>query len=319
MFVLQSDRDSEIDKNNSDVDNHGHENGNDSNDHGAISKSPTITKTSPPNIKTNSLGSPIKKATLNNGFHKNGNQEYDSATTTSPEPEEFEGVTISYANRVGQNGPRRDSSSPAKTFLARTFEEKNNTQSQQQLQQQPIVKIDILKRREIFEKASRENSESKSNNNGRIEFGNGKSIKERMSFLERQNEEKVHVSPRHSVDSNSSVVERFREKLSCEKELKTRDLVAEELESVKPLRERLSNLEKYTNEQMFMAPAQYNGELSAKSVKERLISLDVNRKETEKRATSCFHEQVRKYSDHNQRSLKVDLFSNNRFVFVSLQ
>ena len=280
----------------------------------------------------------MKKEVLNNGFHKNdgtsnnhnNGQEYDSGTTatvSSPEPEEYtyEGAIRGYVTRVSQNIPRRslaDLDAKLKTVtksasggVSPTKVSTNNLETKSNgTATTPVVKVDILKRREIFEKASRENVENKNNNNNRLDFGSTKSIKERLSFLERQKSEaeaieKVSKSPRHSVDLNaSSVRERFnREKLSSEKEVKTRVLVAEELEGVKPLRERLSHLEKYsTTEQGFHAlnatTQQHNGEISAKSIKDRLISLDANRcQETEKRSNNCYHEQVRTAIQNNYR------------------
>ncbi|XP_031782522.1 titin isoform X2 [Nasonia vitripennis] len=308
-----SDRDSEIDKNHSDVDNASHENGNDRNDN---SCSTATTNPTSPDISTSEsttlTSSPLKKESLNNGFHKSGSannhnnssqQEYDSATTataSSPEPEEYafeSPVNRGYVNRVAHNLPKHSDFGGALS----------KSGSNVSLNAVPVVKVDILKRREIFEKASRDSVENKNNNN-RLDFANTKSIKERLSILERQkSESEEKLSPRHSVELKADAVrERFNRDMDFEKQLvisKTRDL-PEELETVKPLRERLENLEKLVcGEQRFSTSEQLNSELNAKSIKDRLISLDVNRcKETEKRTANCFHEQTNNRAENSTPS-----------------
>lgn len=236
---------------------------------------------------------PLKREVFNNGFLKNNNsghnhnsQDSDSATTattSSPEPDEY---TRNYVSRISQGFSQKQTNG---------HEEKRN--NGEAAASTPVVKVDILKRREIFEKAAREN-ESRSNNinNNRLEFGNTKSIKERLSILERQKSESEMVvkSPRHSMDSGIN-----KERFSPDKQsdVKTRDLLADELESVKPLREILSNLEKCNMQDLVTAnakvPTTNHDELNAKFIKERLISLDASHcKEMDKRSNAFYPEQV---------------------------
>ncbi|XP_023248467.1 formin-J-like [Copidosoma floridanum] len=290
------------------MDNTVHENGNDAHDNSTAVVAPTTasnlsTGASVTTVSTAEVTAPLKKEVLTNGLqHKNGHQEYDSATTattSSPEPEEYtyEGAIRGYVSRVSQNIPRRSLVDLDAKLDGRSAETKGSAAATAAV---PIVKVDILKRREVFEKTSLvENKNSLNNNNNRLDFASGKSIKERLSILERQKAEseameKLNKSPRHSLD-NPSVRERFKLNAESGKEVKTRDLLAEELESVKPLRERLSNLEKLAAGEQSSNPQQHaNGELSAKSIKDRLNSLDASRTAKDadgKRPSNCFHDQ----------------------------
>uniref|UniRef100_A0ABD2WTJ7 LIM zinc-binding domain-containing protein n=1 Tax=Trichogramma kaykai TaxID=54128 RepID=A0ABD2WTJ7_9HYME len=290
-----SDRDSELDKSQSDVDNASADNGTSL----AFTTSSTLTS----NNKSS------KQDTLNNGFHHKAQQqqEYDSATTataSSPEPDDYDNVRSysnppSNASRPSFSGPSRRSSNISK--ISDSFIKspppppKTPTEIAGNAQ---IVKVDINKRREIFEKANSTESNGGKNNLGKVELTTTKSIKERLSILERQksnNEtsEATVKNTRHSVDS---VKDRYNwDKLALNKEdIKSRGLLAEELESVKPLKERLQTLEKFagSGDQHSTPAAQLNGDYSAKSIKERLSSLDNGRQDADsKKTNTVFHEQ----------------------------
>ncbi|XP_033222059.1 uncharacterized protein LOC117176113 isoform X2 [Belonocnema kinseyi] len=277
-----SDRDSEIEKNHSDVDNTLTENGNDS-----ISS--------------------LKKSTFGNGFHNNNhhnNHEYDSAATataSSPEPEEYtyEGAIRGYVSRVSQNIPRRS----LVTLDAKLDNSKSNMNgSKTSLSEETNgVKVDILKRREIFEKGSPKSTDNKSNNRLGSDFPSSKTIKERLSHLEKQKSESETVDKTSSKALNrlSGDMNSIRERLShLEKQASEREKINhhnEDLESVRPLRERLSTLEKYSSSDESTTSAtphepRHNGELSARSIKDRLSALDAARnKELEKRNSSVKH------------------------------
>ncbi|XP_012285559.1 trichohyalin isoform X3 [Orussus abietinus] len=268
-----SDRDSEIEKNHSDVENTANENG----------------------------SAESKKPGFENGFHGNHNhQEYDSATTattSSPEPEEYtyEGAIRGYVSRVSQNIPRRSLASlDGKLESAKSA--MNGSKSGLLEEKGPAVKVDILKRREIFEKGTQKGTDGKTNRPSG-DFAGSKSIKERLSSLERQKyeaeEKSAKASNRLSGDM-STIRERLShlEKQATERESKSSltKLAVEDVDVVRPLRERLSTLEKYSSSDESSAPGssgheiRHNGELSAKSIKDRLCALDsVRNKEAEKR------------------------------------
>ncbi|XP_015430121.1 PREDICTED: calponin homology domain-containing protein DDB_G0272472 isoform X2 [Dufourea novaeangliae] len=281
-----SDRDSEIEKNHSDLDNVPNESviGNDMTTTSATSVSATITTTKKP---------------FGNGFHishNHNNQEYDSATTattSSPEPEEYtyEGAIRSYVSRVSQNIPRRSLASlDAKLESAKSSTNGSKTSLNDENKSTiPVVKVDILKRREIFEKASLKSNESKANNRLSGDFTSTKSIKERLSNLEKQKQEpegsdKTGKMLNRLSGDMSSIRERLShlEKQTTERENKNsvhRKLSTEELETVRPLRDRLFTLEKYSSSDESSAPgtaheSRHNGELSARSIKDRLTALD---------------------------------------------
>ncbi|KAJ8678754.1 hypothetical protein QAD02_014541 [Eretmocerus hayati] len=317
---LLSDRDSEIDKNHSDVDNAHHENGADGNDtgtavsHSSSSDSLTAATTTPttttskcksenlpattPRTNTTIAASITatvpKKFDLNNGFHKIESNGYnhrksdssDSTTTTSTtEPEEYtyEGAIRGYVSRVAQSIPRRSLAElDAKFANNKVVSPEQEGKPNGSAAVVPPVKVDILKRREIFEKASLENSSSRPDLPP-PPLPSGKSIKERLSILERQKRGESEEGIQAAV-----VTERASSRERKE-HLRTRDVIAEELEGVVPLKERLSNLEKFTASEQNLSvtsvtqpskthqPVQSRDELNAKIVKERLAPLDSSR------------------------------------------
>lgn len=261
------------------------------------------------------------------GFHGNlnHNQEYDSgitATTSSPEPEEYtyEGAIRGYVSRVSQNIPRRSLTGiDSKLEAAKSSMNGSKTNLNDDSSKSPlsVVKVDILKRREVFEKASQKNSDSKTNNRLSGDFTGTKSIKERLSSLERQkyetqNGDKVTNKTLNRLSGDmSSIRERFThlEKQASERESKSsvhRKLSTEDLETVRPLRERLSTLEKYSSSDESSVPTtanesrSHNGELTARTIKDRLSALDAARGKdtTDKRGPAhigkhplCFRDQ----------------------------
>lgn len=259
------------------------------------------------------------------GFHgnHNHNREYDSATTattSSPEPEEYtyEGAIRGYVSRVSQNIPRRsltgiDSKLEAAKSSLNGSKTSLNDDSKSSL---PVVKVDILKRREVFEKASQKNNDSKTNNSRLSgDFTGTKSIKERLSSLEKQKYEMENGEKGGSKTLNrlsgdmNSIRERLThlEKQASERESKSsvhRKLSTEDLETVRPLRERLSTLEKYSSSDESSVPtttneSRHNGELTVRTIKDRLSALDAARSKdsTDKRPTVgkqhplCFRDQ----------------------------
>ena len=276
--------------------------------------------------------SSLKKSAFGNGFHNNNhnNHEYDSAATataSSPEPEEYtyEGAIRGYVSRVSQNIPRRS----LVTLDAKLDNSKVNMNgSKTSLNEEtngPVVKVDILKRREIFEKGAQKNTDNKTNNRLGSDFPSSKSIKERLSHLEKQKNESetVEKSGSKALNRLSGDMNSIRERLShLEKQASEREKINhhdEDLETVRPLRERLSTLEKYSSSDESTTPAtlhepRHNGELSARSIKDRLSALDAARnKELEKRNSSgkhslCFRDQENRVdnSTPSERSSSPD-------------
>ncbi|EZA55977.1 uncharacterized protein LOC105278682 isoform X2 [Ooceraea biroi] len=260
----------------------------------------TVTTTA---TATSTTSTAVRKA-FGSGFHgnHNHNQEYDStttATTSSPEPEEYtyEGAIRGYVSRVSQNIPRRsltglESKLEAAKSSVNGSKTNLNDDSKSPLS---VVKVDILKRREVFEKASSQKSnDSKTNNRLSGDFTGTKSIKERLSSLERQkyeieNGDKAANKTLNRLSGDmSSIRERLThlEKQASERESKSsvhRKLSTEDLETVRPLRERLSTLEKYSSSDESSVPTttneshSHNGELTARTIKDRLSALDVVR------------------------------------------
>ncbi|CAK9806465.1 Uncharacterized protein CG43427 [Anthophora quadrimaculata] len=322
-----SDRDSEIEKNHSDVDNNVPSKSVIGNDITTSSSTTTATTTT------------TTKKPFGNGFHSNhshNNQEYDSATTattSSPEPEEYtyEGAIRGYVSRVSQNIPRRSLASlDAKLDNAKSSTNGSKTSLNEDTKSTiPVVKVDILKRREIFEKASQKSNESKMNRLSG-DFTGTKSIKERLSNLEKQkheaeNNDKTGKALNRLSGDMSTIRERLShlEKQASERENKScshRKLSTEELETVRPLRERLSTLEKYSSSDESSAPgtaheSRHNGELSARTIKDRLSALDAARSKesTDKRSSVgkhslCFRDQENRIdtSTPSERSSSPD-------------
>ncbi|XP_044016226.1 putative mediator of RNA polymerase II transcription subunit 26 isoform X1 [Aphidius gifuensis] len=254
-----SDRDSEIDKNNS-FDNTIIENNN--------------------NTLSTTIIDDTQTETINDFNNDNEQREYDSGTTatiSSPEPEEYtyENAIRGYVSRVPPNLPRHsiinintqlDSKKNGKINI---FDDKNSSNNDDKTS---IIKIDIHKRREIFEKPTKIiNSNNSSSNRTTNDLTNSKSIKERLSFLEKQkynndeddgedegededdedeDDENINKINRLSGDMNS-----IRERLTnleiktCEREnnlLNNKNIDELLMEPVIPIRKCLSTLEKYT-------------------------------------------------------------------------
>ncbi|XP_075984544.1 smallish isoform X2 [Anticarsia gemmatalis] len=202
--------------------------------------------------------------------------EYDTCTTTtisSPEPEEYtyEGAIEGYKSRIisqtnsnivktvvnnnhKEKSPEKNGDlNRIRTTVSNKIEEKVSSFQQERAndvknnnQKKDLPKVDIHKRREQFE---RENSQESQTNKPKIpEIANKKSIKERLSSLEKFTEES------HVQKSTSDL-----SKLPTE---------------VKPLKERLSSLEKVKSTEPEKVKRLSNGDLSnTRSLKERLSSL----------------------------------------------
>ncbi|CAH1635908.1 unnamed protein product [Spodoptera littoralis] len=214
--------------------------------------------------------------------------EYDTCTTTtisSPEPEEYtyEGAIEGYKSRIisqtnsnivktvvnnnfKEKSPEKNGDlNRIRTNVSNKIEEKLSSFQQERAndtknnnQKKDLPKVDIHKRREQFE---RENSQEPQANKPKLpDIANKKSIKERLSSLEKFTEDS------HIQKSTSDLT-----KLPTE---------------VKPLKERLSSLEKVKSTEPEKVKRLSNGDLSnTRSLKERLSSLKSQTSEEETKPT----------------------------------
>ncbi|CAH0730784.1 unnamed protein product, partial [Brenthis ino] len=216
--------------------------------------------------------------------------EYDTCTTTtisSPEPEEYtyEGAIEGYKSRIISqtnsnivktvvNNNLKDKSpeksngdlNRIRTSVSNKIEEKVFSFQQERANdlknnnKKDLPKVDIHKRREQFE---RENSQEPQLNKPKLpDIANKKSIKERLSNLEKFNED-------------------------MQQQKSTSDLTKLPVE-VRPLKDRLSSLEKVksTTTEIDKTKRLSNGDLSnARSLKERLSSLKSQTSEEEVKLT----------------------------------
>ncbi|KAK0174027.1 hypothetical protein PV328_007146 [Microctonus aethiopoides] len=234
-----SDRDSEIDKNHSDGDNTTNENGNNNNENNIT----TIKNTSIINPSTITNKKPI----FGNGFHNDHDQrEYDSGTTataSSPEPEEYnyEGATRGYVNQVPQNIPRHLINLDMKfnNMKLSHFEEETSTDEKNL----PGVKVDIHKRREIFENASQKNSDNKLNINNINNNNNNNSNNNNSSNNNMNNRSSGDYS--NSISIKERLLSLEKQKHEADQATKTLNRLSGDMSSI---RERLCYLEKQTTE-----------------------------------------------------------------------
>ncbi|XP_053615899.1 LIM domain only protein 7 isoform X2 [Plodia interpunctella] len=236
--------------------------------------------------------------------------EYDTCTTTtisSPEPEEYtyEGAIEGYKSRIISqtnsniiktvvNNNYKDKSpeklngdlNRIRTSVSNKIEEKVSSFQQERAndnknnnQKKDLPKVDINKRREQFE---RENSQESQTNKPKLpEIANKKSIKERLSSLEKYTEE-IQVQ-KSTTDLNKLPVEvrPLKERLSSLEKVKSgsteidkaKRLSNGDLNTTKSLKERLSSLKSQTSEEDIKVPKIEVKDVSM-SLKERLSCLD---------------------------------------------
>ncbi|XP_047508448.1 LIM domain only protein 7 isoform X6 [Pieris napi] len=234
--------------------------------------------------------------------------EYDTSTTTtisSPEPEEYtyEGAIEGYKSRIISttnsnivktvvNNNSKDKS-PEKsngdihkirTSVSNKIEEKLFSFQQERTNdlrnnnpKKGLPKVDIHKRREQFE---RENSQESQVNKFKLpDIANKKSIKERLSSLEKFTEENQVQKSTSDLTKLPTEVKPLKERLSSLEKVKTTEpekmkrLSNGDLSNTKSLRERLSSLKSQTSEEEVKVMKTEVKEVSM-SLKERLSCLD---------------------------------------------
>ncbi|XP_045526056.1 LIM domain only protein 7 isoform X2 [Pieris brassicae] len=234
--------------------------------------------------------------------------EYDTSTTTtisSPEPEEYtyEGAIEGYKSRIISttnsnivktvvNNNSKDKS-PEKsngdihkirTSVSNKIEEKlfsfqqeRSTDLRNNNPKKDLPKVDIHKRREQFE---RENSQESQVNKFKLpDIANKKSIKERLSSLEKFTEENQVQKSTSDLTKLPTEVKSLKDRLSSLEKVKTTEpekikrLSNGDLSNTKSLRERLSSLKSQTSEEEVKVMKTEVKEVSM-SLKERLSCLD---------------------------------------------
>ncbi|XP_045503991.1 LIM domain only protein 7 isoform X1 [Colias croceus] len=233
--------------------------------------------------------------------------EYDTCTTTtisSPEPEEYtyEGAIEGYKSRIisttnsnivktvvnnsMEKSPDKSNGDIHKirTSVSNKIEEKLSSFQQQRANdlknnnpKKDLPKVDIHKRREQFE---RENSQELQINKTKLpDIANKKSIKERLYSLEKFTEESHIQKSASDLTKLPTEVKPLKERLSCLEKVKTTEpekvkrLSNGDLSNTKSLKERLSSLKSQNAEEEVKVTKTEVKEVSM-SLKERLSCLD---------------------------------------------
>ncbi|KAJ8889849.1 hypothetical protein PR048_009354 [Dryococelus australis] len=145
-----------------------------------------------------------------------------------------------------------------------------------------LPKVDVLKRRELFEKVSDTDNQSSRQDRASGDFSKAKSIRERLFHLEKQNEENAYIKGKQMTNSqvSSTVKERLlhfdmsTENLSEKESAKSLHRLSNGDTSSQTLENRLSNLEKNATFEREMSPISRISEEVPHTIKERLSSLD---------------------------------------------
>lgn len=235
--------------------------------------------------------------------------EYDTCTTTtisSPEPEEYtyEGAIEGYKSRIisqtncniaktivnnnlKEKSPDKSNGdiNRIRTSISNKIEEKMSSFQQERANdlrnnnKKDLPKVNIHQRREQFE---RENSQEPQLNKPKLpDIANKKSIKERLSSLEKFNEEiQVHKSI-NDLSKLPVEVKPLKDRLSSLEKVKTTPVEVDrtkrlsngDLSSTRSLKERLSSLKSQTSEEEVKVTKTSVKEVSM-SLKERLSCLD---------------------------------------------
>lgn len=233
--------------------------------------------------------------------------EYDTCTTTtisSPEPEEYtyEGAIEGYKSRIisqtnsnmiktvvnnniKEKSPEKNGDlNRIRTNVSIKIEEKvssfqyeRGNDAKNNNQKKDLPKVDIHKRREQFE---RENSQEPPSNKPKLpEIANKKSIKERLSSLEKFTEESHVQKSTRELSKLPNEVKPLKERLSSLEKVKSTEpekmkrLSNGDLNNTKSLKERLSSLKSQTSEDDSKLIKTEVKEVSM-SLKERLSCLD---------------------------------------------
>ncbi|XP_066998777.2 calponin homology domain-containing protein DDB_G0272472 isoform X2 [Anabrus simplex] len=165
----------------------------------------------------------------------------------------------------------------------------------------PLPKVDVLKRRELFEKASESNEVTPKISTRKSGLSTTQTIKERLSNLEKQTETSSNLPKSNNRISATEISSSLKERLSSLQKQKSNDNLLEkdtvkdnhrlscsDISTSQSIRTRLSQLEKQKSsedENEPVSPNRQSGDFSH-SIKERLSNLDAAcHKENAKRVT----------------------------------
>nr|XP_034836007.1 LIM domain only protein 7 isoform X3 [Maniola hyperantus] len=275
--------------------------------------------------------------------------EYDTCTTTtisSPEPEEYtyEGAIEGYKSRIisqtnsnivktvvnnnlKEKSPDKSNGdiNRIRTSVSNKIEEKVFSFQQERAndlknnnQKKDLPKVDIHKRREQFE---RENSQELQISKPKLpDMANKKSIKERLSSLEKFNEESYFQKSSSDLTKLPVEVKPLKERLSSLNNLKSstaevdkaKRLSNGDLSNTKSLKERLSSLKSQKSEEEVKVTKTEVKEVSM-SIKERLSCLDAAKNKEVPKLTIeeeiMQNDKIKEEADYNE--LKDKLSDNS--------
>nr|CAD7433359.1 unnamed protein product [Timema monikensis] len=220
----------------------------------------------------------VKSRTMNNiNNNVNGNQGNEKLTN-NVSGENLSNGTSATKKIPPPVAPRKESAAKIEErLLAR--EQRRSSIDSDTTKKLGLQKVDVLKRRELFEKASE--SEASKPNRVYGDFSKTKSIKERLSNLEKHNEDANGNKRRHSTDVSSSVKDRLSQFKKSSENISLKEspklihrLSTGDSSSSQSIQERLSSLEKNVNNDRELSPNKLLSEDFSHSIKDRLSNLD---------------------------------------------
>nr|CAD7569799.1 unnamed protein product [Timema californicum] len=220
----------------------------------------------------------VKSRTMNNiNNNVNGNQGNEKLTN-NVSADILSNGTSATKKIPPPVAPRKESAAKKEERLS-AREQRRSSIDSDTTKKLGLQKVDVLKRRELFEKASE--SEASKPNRAYGDFSKTKSIKERLSNLEKHNEDANGNKRRHSTDVSSSVKDRLSQFKKSSENISLKEspklihrLSTGDSASSQSIQERLSSLEKNVNNDRELSPNKLLSEDFSHSIKDRLSNLD---------------------------------------------
>nr|CAD7587588.1 unnamed protein product [Timema genevievae] len=220
----------------------------------------------------------VKSRTMNNiNNNMNGNQGNEKLTN-NVNAEKLPNGTSATKKIPPPVAPRKESAAKIEERLS-ALERRRSSIDSDATKKLGLQKVDVLKRRELFEKASE--SEASKPNRVSGDFSKTKSIKDRLSHLEKHNEDANGNKRRHSTDVSSSVKDRLSQFKKSSENISLKEspklihrLSTGDSSSSQSIQERLSSLEKNVNSDREISPNKLLSEDFSHSIKDRLSNLD---------------------------------------------
>nr|CAD7439615.1 unnamed protein product [Timema bartmani] len=220
----------------------------------------------------------VKSRTMNNiNNNMNGNQGNEKLTN-NVNAEKLPNGTSATKKIPPPVAPRKESAAKIEERLS-ALERRRSSIDSDTTKKLGLQKVDVLKRRELFEKASE--SEASKPNRVSGDFSKTKSIKDRLSHLEKHNEDANGNKRRHSTDVSSSVKDRLSQFKKSSENISLKEspklihrISTGDSSSSQSIQERLSSLEKNVNSDRELSPNKLLSEDFSHSIKDRLSNLD---------------------------------------------